>query len=550
MSTRSRHNPGDTSLDIPQVSDLSTKVLSHWLAAGILLIAGACAPVSQAAVGDPGLGNPQADRVIGFGFGVIKERYLDHVGIGKVAFEAMRGLSVIDPALTVEQTEPRRIAVGYQNEALADYPTPADDDVDGWAALILTVARDASAISPELRNADNEKLYEAVFDSALAKLDMFSRYAGASEAREHRAARNGFGGIGVRYDLNPEDVVLTEVMPDTPAAHAHLQVGDHLTAIDGKALGGLDQKIISNLLRGPIASRVSLTIRHPGAQQAATVGLQRSLIVPQTATMTIDGGIATIAVSSFNQNTAASVTDDVKKAKATPGFKGVVLDLRGNPGGLLDQGVAVADLFMDHGRIVSTRGRNPASVQQYDAKPGDPGEDVPVVVVVDGRSASAAEIVTAALQDSGRAVVVGTNSYGKGTVQTVVRMPNDDEMTLTWSRFYSPSGYPLHGLGVLPSICTADLHADAAALLEPVRDGRSTVAANIASWRATTIGETALRTQLRTACPAGKHTDAGLDLALARDLIEDQTLYAQALGLTAPVSTASSAPIGTAMDQR
>jgi carboxyl-terminal processing protease len=278
-----------------------------------------------------------------------------------------------------------------------------------------------------------------------------------------------------------------------------------------------------------------------GAAANAQVSLERALIVPPTVTTTTKDGISVITISSFNSGTAFSAYTAVKKVKAIPGFKGVILDLRGNPGGLLDQGVAVADLFIAQGRIVSAQGRHPASVQTYDAKSGDPGEDVPLVVLIDGGTASAAEIVASALQDSGRAVVVGTNSFGKGTVQTVIRMPNKGEMTLTWSRFHSPSGYALHGLGVLPTICTTDDHAQASNLINQLREGRPTVSANIALWRTTGIDDQQQRKQLRSVCPASRHGDVALDLELGRALLADHSLYAHALGLLAPEATASSA---------
>ena len=164
--------------------------------------------------------------------------------------------------------------------------------------------------------ADKEKLYEAVFDASLAKLDIFSRYAGAVEAAEHRAAREGFGGIGIRYEPHQDDIVLTEVMPETPAADANLQVGDHITAIDGTNVAGLDQAEISKRLRGPVASAVTLTMKKKDLATASRVGLERRLIVPPTVKMAMKDGIATIAISSFNRTTAANAAADVKKAKA------------------------------------------------------------------------------------------------------------------------------------------------------------------------------------------------------------------------------------------
>ncbi|TAN61652.1 MAG: S41 family peptidase, partial [Magnetospirillum sp.] len=207
--------------------------------------------------------------------------------------------------------------------------------------------------------------------------------------------------------------------------------------------------------------------------------------------------------------------------------------------GLLDKAVAVADLFIAHGPIVSTRGRHPEAGNAFDAHPGDIGEDLAVVVLVDGRSASAAEIVASALQDAGRAVVIGTNSYGKGTVQTVIGLPNDGEITLTWSRFHTPSGYALHGLGVLPTLCTATGGATAAAIIDGL--SRGTLAARLpetlAVWRHTGLAETELRHRLRDTCPPSRRSEAKSDLELAEKLLANRAAFTRALSLSAPSRT-------------
>ncbi|MTJ81046.1 MAG: S41 family peptidase [Telmatospirillum sp.] len=516
--------------------------LHRWTVSGLFFLIAAFTPGSQAGVSsaDPTINGPQTERVLGYGLTVIRDRYVTPVVIGNVAFEGMRGISVIDPTVTVERRPHRHIAIHYRDETIADFPAPPDNDADAWAALIARAGRAAASHSSALQAATREKFYEAVFDAALSKLDIFSRYAGAREAAEHQAARNGFGGIGVRFELHPDDIQLTEVMPGTPAADVHLETGDLVTAIDGAAISGMDQDTVSQRLRGPIGSQVVLTVRRrTGAGQVA---LKRSLIVPPTVAMTVKDGIATIAVSSFNSKTAASVESELRKAKGIPGFRGVILDLRGNPGGLLDQGVAVADLFVARGLIVAARGRHPDSVQSYDAHPGDIGEDMDVVTLVDGGTASAAEIVAGALQDNGRAILVGTNSYGKGTVQTVKALPNKGELTLTWSRFHAPSGYALHGLGVLPTICTTDTRASLSSLLTPVREGHGGVTANIAMWRTNSVDDQDERRELRSVCPSAQHTDTAIDADVARALLSDHALYLRALALTQQQSTASSAP--------
>ncbi len=446
------------------VPRLVAKALPGWLVAGSLLGAAACSPIDRTL--DVAAGPAGAEGVIDFGLAMIQDRYLEPVVIGDIAFEGMRGLSKIDAAVTIDRPEPRHLILFYRKEMQAEYTAPADDDADGWSRLIVAVRHDASAVSRQLRDADDDIFCQAVLRASLARLDRFSRYVGPDEARRRRAVRDGAG-------ADPEDA----------------------------------------------------------ASPAVTMSLAR--------------GVATIGISTFRHGTADRVARDLVEAEGAPGFKGVVLDLRGTPGGRLDEGVAVARLFIDHGSIGLTRGRNPSSIQIYDAIPGEPGKIMPLIVLVDGGSASAAEILAAALQDSGRAVLVGTNTYGKGTVQTVIRMPNDGEMTLSWARFYGPSGYPLHGLGVLPTICTADDAADPAALLASVTKPHPAVAANIAVWRATTIDETALRGRLRAVCPAGRHGHASGDLAVARDLINDQSLYQRALALTAPVAALATTALVT-----
>jgi carboxyl-terminal processing protease len=204
-----------------------------------------------------------------------------------------------------------------------------------------------------------------------------------------------------------------------------------------------------------------------------------------------------------------------------------VLDLRSNPGGLLDEAVAVADIFMEKGRIVSTHGRHPDSHQYFEATAGDLADGKPIVVLVNGNSASASEIVAAALQDSGRAVVVGSNSYGKGTVQTVLRLPNSGELTLTWARFHAPSGYTLNKLGVLPSICTSG-HSPAELMAE--LEHNQLRAVPVAERNALKPNDTGEMDKLRKTCPQVKSEPAG-DVEMALDLIRKPMLYNRAVAL-------------------
>ncbi len=479
----------------------------------------------------PASGNQPLSVTLSFGLEEIHDRALTELTVASLALEGLNGLASLDPAFEVTKTPAHRLELRYGEQPFASYALPASEDSQGWALLVERATRRAGRKSAAIGHADADRLTEAIFDGVMTKLDIFSHYAGPAEARERRASRSGFGGIGVRFDKTEDGIVLTEIMPDSPALQAKLKVGDLVTAIDGEGLIPLDQNAISQKLRGPIASSVRLSLPR------GSVALHRALIVPPTVTAHVESGIGVLAVSGFNDNTGASVADAVRKARATSGFKGIILDLRGNPGGLLDQGLAVADVFVAQGKLLTTRGRHPDAYHVYEAKGGDPGEGVPLVVLVDGRTASAAEVAAAALQDSARAVLVGTNSFGKGIIQTVWSLPNDGEISFTWSRFFMPSGYALHGLGVLPAICTA---AGAPSGDKILADGRAAPPSMFAAWRAAPSDDMARRTKLRGHCLAEDHAQNETDLAIAKHLLADPALYAKALAVSAPVTTASS----------
>jgi carboxyl-terminal processing protease len=497
-----------------------------------------CAALACPAFADEENGLTAGDATLVSAFDAIQDRALEAVAIGPLAFDAISALATIDPALRVEQLTSRRIGLHYAGRLATQYPAPAADDPDGWAAIAEHMISEARTLSPLVAQADPEHVRAVMMDAALAHLDRFSRYAPPTEAEEHRANRSGFGGIGVRLEPHESDITLLEVLPNTPASKAHLRAGDHILAIDGQSVGGLSQDAVSKLIRGPVASAISLTIRTQGQQKASVITLTRDHIVPPTVALeATQDGVATITLSGFTEASGGEMFKALAALSGHRDLKGVILDLRGNPGGLLDQAVAIADLFIAEGPIVSTRGRHPDSLQAYEARPGDLAERVPLVVLVDGRTASAAEILAAALQDSGRAVIIGSNSYGKGTVQTVLSLPNHGELTLTWSRYYAPSGYSLHELGVLPTLCSegASSAAEAQALLDGLDAPDNTLPAQMAVWRASKVEQTELRHRLRLSCPAeNRLTDAAtkaFDTTLARRLLHDDALYHKAVSL-------------------
>ncbi|HLB80790.1 MAG TPA: S41 family peptidase [Dongiaceae bacterium] len=473
------------------------------------------------------------------GFENIESVYIEPVEADDLAMAGLGGLSAIDPNLSVHRRD-ARLALLVNGRSASTLHVPAADNATVWGALTARAVDAARAASPLLRETPNEDIYEAVFAGVIGSLDGYSRYSSAESARENRASREGFGGIGVRIAVEDVGVRIVSVMHYTPAERAGLRADDLISHIDGQPAQDLDQQAAVDRLRGPVNSRVLLTVLRGGEEAPISVAVTRAHVVPESVTYRREGDFSYIRIYSFNLETGDSLRKEIANARDEIGkaLRGYVLDLRGNPGGLLDQAVAAADLFLDRGRIVSTHGRHPDSHQFFEATPGDITEGLPIVVLINGNSASAAEIVAAALQDNGRAAVIGSNSYGKGTVQTVLTMPNEGELTLTWARFHAPSGYPLDRLGVLPTICTNDgAAADAARLLATLRAGDIRAVPTTLRNRADPRDVAALD-GLRAACPV-RRAEQPADLRLALDLLAEPTLYARAVHLADPPELAA-----------
>jgi len=490
----------------------------------------------------------EAQATLRSGINGIAHRYIAPVHIDELSLNGIQGLATIDPAFALSM-EDGMIRVRLADDYIADFPRPLSSYPENWANLTTSIIRAARKHSTELRSADNERIYEAVFDGMLAGLDIFSRYSGAEQARANRARRNGFGGIGIRFTRVKDAVLITHIQDGGPAQRVKLRRGDKILKINKTSTFALSLRKIAALFRGPVGSALTLSVARLDNDAARperhiSLNLKRAHIVPETVRAIIEGDMLKLTITSFNSKTAPNMNDILRSnAEAFENglIKGVVMDLRGNPGGLLSQSVDVADLFLNQGRIIATRGRHPDSFHDYRAGGTDVINGRPLVVLVDGDSASAAEIVASALQDLGRAVVVGSSSYGKGTVQTVIRLPNDGEMTLTWSRLVSPSGYALHGLGVMPTVCaTNTLNGDTGAVL--ALDHIDEQRAAISTWRAAGMIFDGRRPHLRDSCPAKSlRHDENDDflMKLASSVLHDPSLYLRALMQSDPINTAS-----------
>ena len=309
----------------------------------------------------------------------------------------------------------------------------------------------------------DQKLIEYAINGMLSSLDPHSSYLNEEMFKEMQEQTKGeFGGLGIEVTMDNGWIKVISPIDDTPAYKAGIKAGDYITHIDGTAVLGQTLTEAVDKMRGPVKTKVKLTIRRKG-QDAFDVTLERAVVKIRSVRSEDKGNVGYIRISSFSETT----TDDVKKAvekaqkKHKDNLAGFVLDLRNNPGGLLDQAVSVTDLFLDEGEIVSTRPRRPEEIQRYSATKGDIIKDIPIVVLINEGSASAAEIVAGALQDHKRAVVVGTRSFGKGSVQTVIPVSSGiGAIRLTTARYYTPSGRSIQAKGIEPDIVIPPAHVE------------------------------------------------------------------------------------------
>ncbi len=299
-------------------------------------------------------------------------------------------------------------------------------------------------------------LVENAINGMLTGLDPHSNYMNAKAFRDMQVQTRGeFGGLGIEVTQDNGFIKVISPIDDTPAARAGVKAGDLIVALDGKTVQGLTLNEAVEKMRGSPNSRITLTVRREGADKPIELSMMREIIHIQVVRDRLEGGdIGYIRLTSFNEQTDAGLRKAFQKLKDEDGgkLKAIVLDLRNNPGGLLDQAVSVSDDFIDQGEIVSTRARHAEDSQRWNAKDGDITGGIPLVVLVNGGSASASEIVAGALQDHRRAVLLGTRSFGKGSVQTVIPLPGNGAMRLTTARYYTPSGRSIQGLGITPDI--------------------------------------------------------------------------------------------------
>jgi carboxyl-terminal processing protease len=303
---------------------------------------------------------------------------------------------------------------------------------------------------------DDSKLIESAINGMLSALDPHSSYLNAKDYQDMQVQTRGeFFGLGIEVTMENELIKVISPIDDTPAAKAGILAGDIITHLDGEQVQGLTLREAVEKMRGPANSSIVLTVMREGVEKPLKVTVVRDVIRVQSVKQRIEDDIGYIRIASFSEQTMEGLEKAIDKIKAEipeDKFKGFVLDLRGNPGGLLDQAVLVSDAFLERGEIVSTRGRQPDEVQRFSARAGDLVDGEPVIVLLNGGSASASEIVAGALQDHRRATLVGTRSFGKGSVQTIIPIGRNGAIRLTTARYYTPSGRSIQARGIDPDI--------------------------------------------------------------------------------------------------
>ena len=329
------------------------------------------------------------------------------------------------------------------------------DDQETYEYLDLFGAIFERIRSNYVEEVDDVELIQAAIRGMLSSLDPHSDYLNPEGYGEMKVETRGeFGGLGVEIIQEEGFVKVVSPIDETPAANAGLMASDYITHVDGESLYGLTLQESVDLLRGLVGSKVILTISREG-MDPFDVEIIRDIIKIRAVRQRVEGDVGYIRITTFSGHVKDNLTDAFDALKEEAGeteLLGYVLDLRNNPGGLLEQAVAVSDAFLERGEIVSTRGREAANIDRHNARPGDLAEGLPVVVLINGGSASASEIVAGALQDHGRAVIVGTKTFGKGSVQTVVPLGEKGALRLTIARYYTPSGRSIQGLGVEPDV--------------------------------------------------------------------------------------------------
>jgi len=456
----------------------------------------------------------------------ITPRALDPVTVEQLTIWGLRFATTLDPDLTSALAE-SAVTLRRGAEVLFQRPAPAEGDAAAWGGLAADFGAAAWAASQAIRDGGGQQLITTFFDEMFNHLDPYSRYVAPEAADEDRARRSGEAGVGITLRQAGRYYYVQTVNGDGPAADAGIRPGDQLLAVDDQPVRGEDMDTVQGWIAGLEGSDVSLMLRARNGR-VRTVELERAILPPETVFASRAGDAALVRISGFSSDTDQRLARELDRQFSNGGPRGLILDLRGNRGGLLRQAVAATDLLLTSGVVATTSGRDPDAHHEWTADGGDVTRGKPVIVLVDGRSASAAEIMAGAIADDGRGVVVGSSTLGKGLVQTIETLPDGGELFVSWSRVLAPSGWPIQGLGILPQVCTSLGAEPLAQQLASLEKGIAPMAAALDRHRAArTPLPSAEIVEQRSACPAAEGRDA--DMTTARWLLSHPGAYNAAL---------------------
>ncbi|GBR01851.1 carboxy-terminal processing protease [Acetobacter oeni LMG 21952] len=499
---------------------------------------------------EPPITGPQIDAsllrsVIATGMEFLGPRTLQPYTPRQFSLWGLGGVSSLDPSFRVQEG-PSGIQLMIGQTVLLTRATPPAEDVRGWADVDTAFLATAWEHSDTIRTAGLDGLTQSFFDELFNHLDPYSRYVAPLPADHDREARSGTDGdaglsfgeatrsvrtrSGKGHNKEQRIIVVTAVNTNGPAWPAGIDVGEEIIAVNGHSVAGCSAADVAGLVKGEPGSTVSLKLASSPGGHVQTVSLQREQVPPETVFAFTSGPLVVLRVTSFSTETAEEMSQYLDQAVQDHRLKGLILDLRGNRGGVLQQAVTAAALLMDRGVAVVTRGRDTQANHVWAVQGGDMTSGLPVAILVDGRTASAAEILAAALADHHRAVIIGSATLGKGLVQTVAQLPDRGELFVTWSRVIAPGGWPLQGLGVMPQLCTSRGAADAQRQLEALNAGHAADSGPVSQSRQLRYPVPVSRIlEIRKSCPAALGGD--MDLELARAVLENPTAYQAALAM-------------------
>jgi carboxyl-terminal processing protease len=329
---------------------------------------------------------------------------------------------------------------------------PADKEISEYDYLKFLGDSIEKIKTDYVEHVENKEIVESALNGILSSLDPHSSFLNAKNLEDMKIQTKGlFGGLGIEVTMENGFVKVISPIDDTPAYKAGIKAGDYITHLNKKSVIGLTLDEAVGKMRGPVGSKLKVTIGRANVEPF-DITIKRDVIKITSVRSRIEKDVGYVRITTFSEQTNKSTKEAIKKLKKNKNLKGFVLDLRNNPGGLLEQAVYVSDLFLEKGEIVSTRGRDSENPETYKAKPGDVINGLPLVVLINGGSASASEIVAGALQDHKRAIILGTQSFGKGSVQTIIPVNPYGALRMTTARYFTPSGRSIQKKGISPDI--------------------------------------------------------------------------------------------------